>query len=261
MDIATLLTRFWHLRYAVLAAAVVSVIAAAAIAYHVTVWPPSIKDAKLRIATAQTQILLDSPRSTIGDLSSPVEPLASRAEIYTQFLQTEEVRARIAKVTGLPAGSFAVEGQTDGVSPVTGQDQRAAELLTESPGARVFFRSENGSPIISIFTQAPTMTTAVGLANGAAKAIGSYVTHLQKRQQIPGVSRLQIDRLGRAHGGVINGGVGRVQVALTAAGFFIVLCVALLIWSNVLLDIRRARRRGDRLDAEWAAAKMAAGRS
>lgn len=261
MDIATLLTRFWNLRWAVLAAAVLSIVIAVFLAYNVSLFPPSIKQAKLQVAAAQTQILLDSPRSTIGDISSPVEPLASRAEIYTQFLQSDEVHDRIARVTGLPANSFTVEGQAAGAASVPSQDQRANELLTEAAGTRVYFRSESGSPIISILTQASDPTLAVGLANGAATATARYVSDLQARQHIPRLSRLQITQLGTAQGGVINSGVGKTQVLLTALGIFVVLCVLLLIASNVLVDIRRARRRGDRLDAEWAAASVGASES
>lgn len=253
MDVATLITRLWNLRRAVLAAAVVSIIVATLTAYHVSLVPPSIKQPKLRIAAAQTQILLDSPRSTIGDLSVPVGPLADRAEIYSQFLETEEVRARIASVAGIPTDALDVEGQTDGTAPVPGQDQRAQELLTETPTTRVFFRSQVDSPVISILTQAHDPRTAIGLANGAAKAIGQYVVDLQHRQSIPRADRLQIQQLGAAQGGYVNSGVGKSQVALTGVGVFLVLCVLILAGSKVLVDVRLARRRGDRLDADWAA--------
>src|SRR3954469_12369641 len=110
MDIATLLTRLWNLRRALIVVAVAAVLIAIAMTYKVSLSPPSIKQPKLRIASAQTQILLDSPNSAIGDLTSDVGPLADRAAIYTQFLGSEEVRAKIAKVTGLAPNSFVMEG-------------------------------------------------------------------------------------------------------------------------------------------------------
>lgn len=252
MDIATLLTRLWNLRMAVAIAACISIVGALMLTYKVGLFPPSIKEPKVRIAAAQTQILLDSPNSTIGDLDSPVAPLADRAEIYTQFLETEEVRAGIAEVTGLPANSFIVEGQRGGQLAVPGQEQEANNLAVESTVRRVFFRSEKGSPIISVFAQAPETKVAIGLADGAAEAISTYVTKLQDRQRIPGVRRLRIEQLGQAQGGPVTAGVDKIQVVTTAIGLFLVCCVLILVGANVITDLRRARAERRRLDPDWA---------
>jgi hypothetical protein len=252
MDIASILTRLWNLRTAVLVAVAVSVVGALMLTYKVSLLPPSIKQPKVQISAAQTQILLDSPNSTIGDLDSPVAPLADRAEIYTQFLETEEVRAGIAKVTGLPASSFVVQGQRGGQLAVPGQEEEANNLAVESTGRRVFFRSEKGSPIISVYVQAPETKVAIGLANGAAEAISSYVTRLQNRQRIPSVRRLRIEQLGEAQGGPVTGGVDKVQVLMTAIGLFLASCILILIGSNVITDLRRARAERRQLDPDWA---------
>ena len=255
MDIAALLTRLWNLRRAMVVAVVLSVVIGIALTYKVSLSPPSIKQPKLRIASAQTQILLDSPNSAIGDLSSDTGPLADRAAIYTQFLESEEVRAKIAKVTGLPPNSFVMEGQSSTFgSP--GADQRSQQIITEAPINRLFFSSERGSPVIQIISQSPDPKIAFGLADGAAKAISEYVTTLQDRQRIPALRRLRIEQMGAAQGGYINSGIGRSQVVVTTIGVFLVLVVLLLVASNVIVDFRRARNRGDQLDAEWAESQV-----
>lgn len=254
MDLAALLTRLWKLRAAVAIAAVCAVLGAIALTYDVSLLPPTIKDPKLDISAAQTQIFLDSPNSTIGDLDSPVAPLAERAEIYTQFLETEEIRAGIAKVARLPAESFIVEGQRGGQLALPGSEQRANELVVESSVRRVFFRSEKGSPIISVYAQAPEASVAIGLANGAAQAISDYVTKLQDRQRIPGYRRLRIEQVGQASGGPVNKGAEKGQLGVTALGLFLLGCVIVLVGAKVLADLRRVRSDERRSDPDWPAA-------
>lgn len=243
MDLSVALHKIWQRKLWLVPIAVLAAVGALAINYDVEPGlPPKLNDKHRSIGAAQTAVLLDSPQSTLADLDAPITPLAQRAEVYAQFLQSQQMREAIAKETNLPPNTIQLQGQRGGQLPVPGSAQRANELILDSAGRRVFFRSEQGSPIISIFTQGSSAEEAVLLANGAARGTAAYVAQLQEKQRIPTPRRVRIRQLGEAQGGRINKAeVGKILLVLTAAGLFVFGSLLLLGFINVLHGFQRAR--------------------
>ena len=62
-------------------------------------------------------------------------------------------------------------------------------------------------PMLDIFAQAPTTTTATTLANAAVAGLRQYLSSTSASQRIPNRDQVRLLQLGQARGEVINHGV------------------------------------------------------
>src|SRR4051812_28508474 len=104
MDIVIILRRLVRLWPFVCLAAVVAVTVGLALTYKVSVLPPSIKQDRLQYGTASTQILIDTPRSALGDTQGDFAPLNARASVFSKLVQSLPARQAIARQSGIPVG-------------------------------------------------------------------------------------------------------------------------------------------------------------
>ena len=214
---------------------VIALFAAILTAYQVSVSPPGLHKRTLQVSAASSQILVDSPKSTLvsGGSTDTFDALATRAKIYGQYLSSLEARRQIAKKVGVPPATIATAGP---YSPETGQTayesqpagERANELLKEGAVNRLVFTAQEGVPILSVSSQAPTTERAIALANASFQVLTDYVNSLEAEDK-PVSDGVTLRELGTPQGGTLGSSNGKILMVLAFLAVFGLGCGAILI--------------------------------
>jgi hypothetical protein len=227
--------QLWQRKLLVGLVFVIALFAAILTAYQVSVSPPGLHKRTLQVSAASSQILVDSPKSTLvsGGSTDTFDALATRAKIYGQYLSSLEARRQIAKKVGVPPATIATAGP---YSPETGQTayesqpagERANELLKEGAVNRLVFTAQEGVPILSVSSQAPTTERAIALANASFQVLTDYVNSLEAEDK-PVSDGVTLRELGTPQGGTLGSSNGKILMALAFLAVFGLGCAAILI--------------------------------
>src|SRR4051812_5218885 len=108
MELVAILRELWQRKVWVAVAAGVALFAALLTAYKL----PSFEKRSLQLGAASSQLLVDSPKSTLvsGADDGTLTTLSARARIYAQYLSSLEARDQIARLSGIPARTISVSG-------------------------------------------------------------------------------------------------------------------------------------------------------
>jgi hypothetical protein len=251
MEFVSIIRELWRRKLLLIPVFVLAVLGALMSAYKL----PSMEKRSLELGAASSQILVDSPASTLveGAESGALTTLATRARVYAQYLSSLEAREDIARESDLPAKVIATSGP---FSADTGRanyepqpsEARANDVLKEGQGYRLVFNAQEDVPIITVSAQAPAAKSATKLARASFVALQQYVKKLQveaskvpDRPPPPGTTAIPVapDRgvtvreLGAPEGGTIGAGN---DVMVMAFAFLAVMgagCVAITILPGV----------------------------
>jgi hypothetical protein len=251
LELANILKELWRRRVWVALGLLVAVVVSASTIYRIGLNPPSLEKKALEFAAADTQLLIDSRRSSLTDLGQDLGPLVTRADVFSRLMTSAPVKRSIAAEVGLPPEGFTAQSQADINRPRAEKEstaeQRANQIRGEGVGYRLFFDVEGNLPVISIASQAPTTKDALRLADGAAVGVAKYIERLKKAQPGPVAAQVQVRRLGKAQGGLVNQGADTTAAALGFGGTFVGACLLILLGSNVVSAWRsKPERRGGR---------------
>jgi hypothetical protein len=254
MELAQILVQLWRRRIAVAAVVALAALAALAMAYRISVLPPGLTHRSVQNGTAQTHILVDSPRSSVADLNRSFDPLTARAQVLSELMTTAPVIDRIAKIAGVPASSITATSDNSTLNVPTSETEptanvRSGDITRESLHYRITFRAEPEQPTVTVFGQAPTAAQAVRITNAAAKGAAAWVKDTQDRQLVPDSRRTQLTQLGAATGGVVNAGASRIVAALAFVAILGVGCLLILLVGNTLPAVRRANAQPHAVEA------------
>lgn len=221
----------------VLAAMVAAVISVS----NVSLLPPKVDEGTLDYYSAQTQILVDSQASSIGDLHRDLSPMVARANVYSRFLTTPAALDVIGARAGIPANEIYAEGpyqlgQARFIQEPTAE-RRGSQLVGRQAPYRLRFDSDPELPIVTVYAEAPTSKEATDLANGVSSGLSDYVTRLQDKEGVPESRRVAIRQLGSTSGAPVTPGAS-TKVAL------FVFVVVFGLWCVGILLVRR-------LSAAW----------
>jgi len=227
-------------------------IAAIYSAYQINLNPPGIHNRELSVSAASSQILIDSPQSTLvtGAEAGTLDALATRAKIYGQYLSSLAARAKIAKRVGIPAQTISTSGP---FSPANGQqgyasqpaDERAEELLQEGAQNRLVFTAQEGVPILTVSAQAATSDRAVALASASFATLKEYVQEL-RTDGTPVRNGVIVRQLGAPEGGTLGGSNNAILMVLA---FLLVVglgCAAILVVPTFVARWRALNRLDQR---------------
>ena len=210
---------------------VVAAIAATLSVYRID--GTGLKPRALQYSSASTQVLVDSPKSVLGNLSQSFEPLSARAAVYANFMASPAVLEVIGRQVGLEGGQLYAAGPVNPQAPRVVQEptdlKRNVQITGETNPYRLNFINNSLQPTINIYSQAPNTAQAVALANAAVVGLQRYVEEGQRASKTPGAARVEIRQLGPAVGGVVNGGVSKALFALVFLAVFALWCVMLLV--------------------------------
>jgi hypothetical protein len=239
MELTRALKALWKRRWLVALGVVIAAIAATVSAFSVSLFPPSLTPRTNTFATASTQILVDTPNSAFANLEEEVEPLNTRAAVFSRFLASPLAITLIAREAGLPVDAIEGQGPYEQNLPLFEQEptaeKRSSQIVGERALYRLRFENNPDLPIVTVFAQAPTAAEAHRLADAAPEALSAYISGIQTSQKTPPKRRVEVRQLGDATGGVVNGGAN-AQIAVLV--FFVVL----VLWCLLLIPAHTIAR-------------------
>jgi hypothetical protein len=235
MELARILKSLWRRRYWLGIGILIAVAAATVSVFQVGLFPPSLISRTNVFSTASTQILVDTPNSAFANLGEEVEPLNTRAQVFSRFLASPIATQLIAREAKLPADAIEGQGPYEQNLPLFEQEptaeKRSSQIIGERALYRLRFENNPTLPIISVYAQAPTSDSANRLADAVPAALASYIKSIQEKQNTPAGLRVEVRQLGDATGGVVNAGANAQIAALV---FFVVL----IGWCLLLIPAR-----------------------
>jgi len=234
MEFALVLRELSKRRILLLVGVLVAVAAAVFSVYRLD--GASLKPKTLQYSSANTQVLVDSPKSVLGNLSQSFEPLSIRASVYANFMASPAVLAVIGQQVGLSGGQIYAAGPVNPQQPRVVQEptalKRNVEITGETNPYRLEFSNNTSQPTINIYAQAPKTAQAIALANAAVVGLQRYVADLQRASGTPSAARVTIRQLGPAIGGVVNGGISKALAVMVFVMVFLLWCVLVLVGSR-----------------------------
>lgn len=238
MGLGIRIRRLWRLKLGLVLSVVLALLAA--------VW--SMSRSGLEMATAHTEVLVDTPSSIMTDLrenSYSIDGLLNRAVVLGNVIASPPVEARIAQRADVPAALLRIEAPiTAHVAslPLNSQNSRSmTDILKSNEQYRIAIDANPAVPILDIYTQTPTAQSAAALANAAVDELKAYVTGLASTQATPAQDQTRIEQLGQATGTVINQGVQYQVAVLAFILIFLLSCATTMFVSRI--------REGWRLEA------------
>lgn len=204
-------------------------------AYRVNASPFGLEKRALTVAAASSQILVDSPDSTLvaGAELGTFEALSTRAKIYGQYLASLTARQEIARLAGVPARSISTSGpfsSATGQTAYTSQssEERAGELLQEGAANRLVFTAQEGVPILTVDAQSASSETAIALAGASFATLKQYVRNLEANGR-PVRLGVTVRQLGEPEGGTLGGNNNLMLMVLAFLVVFGLGCAAILV--------------------------------
>jgi hypothetical protein len=186
----------------------------------------------LQYSAASTQVLVDANASVLGDDLQSTEALSARAEVYANFMASPAILDIVGRQVGLSGEQIYAAGPVNAAEPRVEQEptalKRNLQLTGETKPYRLNYEAQGNLPTITIYSQAPTTTMAVALANAAVVGLQRYVARAESTSAIPKSSRIVIRQLGPASGGVVDGSVSKTLAAMVFAAVFLLWCALLL---------------------------------
>lgn len=188
-EIAAVLQRFWRLRLLMLIAVVIGIVAALLSIFRVDTESPFLHSKSFERGVAETQVLIDSRTSALTNVGLDITALTTRAQVFVQFVDTPQVRERIAQRMGIDSNDLAITVYTQRAAGVPVRDptagQRGNEIANQALGLRLEVLAQSDLPLITFNAQAPTGQEASKLAAAAADSTIDYVDGLAKGSEPP----------------------------------------------------------------------------
>jgi hypothetical protein len=239
------LRELWGQKIGLALALAVALLAASRVLFHIGFLPPRIEAKPQGLASASTQLIVDTPRSSAIDLREDTYSftgLTNRALLLGNVMASLPVREYIARRAGVPAQQIRVSAPLTPEQPrvvTDGAHQPKTSDILRSPNEyRVSVQANPTVPVLDVFAEAPDGGAAAKLANASVDGLRDYLAALASAHGTPVSRQVNLVQLGRAHGGTINPGAGIVLAALV---FFLVFGLA----SAAVLFVSRVRRGWD----------------
>lgn len=226
MELGKHLRELARLRAAAVACLAVALLAAISASYQIHLFPPGLQTRPLQIATATSEILVDTPYSTAVDTRggrADFDMMTSRATLLGNVIASPPVLEYIARRAHVPAAQLRAQPPLTPDFPrplaAAGQERSAKDILKLPDEYRINVQVDPSVPVMRILADAPTAAKAVALSTAAVNGLQDYLDAIAARDGTPAQNRIRLEPLGKAHGVVINGGV-RLQASILA--FFVV---------------------------------------
>jgi hypothetical protein len=228
----------WNIRRWVIGCCAFAFLAAVWSVAGIGLFPPKLKSRSLEMAAATTQVVVDTPRSTLVDIRQDtydLNALTNRAVLLGNVMSSPQVRADIARRAHVPFDSLQV------IPPLTprqprviseaGTEKHASDILKLNGQYRLNIEANPTVPFLRIYAQTPSAESAGALANAAVDGVRAYLDGLAQTTGTPVEQQVRLTQLGRAHGEVINKGIRWRGALLVFFLMFGVSC-ATVIWVN-----------------------------
>jgi hypothetical protein len=239
-----------RLRVGVTASLLLAVLAAVWGVADISLTPPKLTPRSLKMGTAFTQVVVDTPKSAILDLRQQtydIESIKNRAVLVGNVMASPPVLTSIARRANVRADALQIVTPRTPAEPrpraELGDKKGPGDILESTNQYRLDIQANPTVPVLDVYAQAPSAAAAEQLANAAVDGLGDYLRELAGSQRTPEEMQVELRQLGRARGEVINDGI-ELQVAVVL--FLLVFAVS----SAAVVVISRVRQG-------WVAAEAA----
>jgi hypothetical protein len=228
------------LRVGVAASVLLAAFAAVWSVANVSLLPPGLHSRALDMASAQAQVVVDTPNSAVLDMrqdTTDIEPLKNRAVLIGTLMGSAAVRADIARRAGVPVERLQIVAPRTPEQPrpieQSGQKKGPGDLVKSTDQYRLDVQANPTVPLLTIDAQAPTAEAAQRLANASVAGLGDYLSGLASSQKTPKQMEVRLRQLGTAKGTVINHGVKLQVVLIVFSLVFALSCAATVLIARV----------------------------
>jgi hypothetical protein len=242
MGIGMRMRSLWRLRGGVAVCVLLAVLAALWSLDKISLAPPRLTPRALEMATASTQVVVDTPTSAILDLRQDTysfEGLRNRSVLLGNLIASQPLREEIARRANVPVEVLQVAAPRTPDQPRavagTSADRHTTDILRSNDQYRLNIQANPTVPVLDVNAQAPTAHSAALLANAAVDTLERRLDLLARSEQTPAKDRINLIQLGRASGVVINSGV-KWQAAILAFLVTLGLSCATLIFLSRLRE-------------------------
>lgn len=227
MTLARILLRLWKLRLWLVPGVLLAGAAAAAsvMTSHTTVY-----------ATASTQMLVDSPASTLANAQSDMTGYVARAVVFARLMTSTEALSYIGKAAGIPGNLIDANGPLEVNGAATASHPpvqiQGGKDLPVSATYKLSFNQNPELPTVDVYAQAPTTAQAIALASGAVTGFSNFISQSDKNK-LPPNRRIEVRQLGAATGGLVDSGASKKIAVLIFAAVLALWCGVVLFVSNL----------------------------
>lgn len=247
MRLGAYLRELWSHKLGLLACAALATLAMVQVVYGLALSPPGIGANSLKVASAWTRVIVDTPKSTVVDPETDaytLESLSNRALILGNVMASLPVRQYIAERAGVDAERIRVE------PPLTPEQPRAmvdsahaphvSDILRRPDEYRLSVEADPMAPVLDLYAIAPTAGAATKLADASVGGLRDYLAATAARQHTPPRYRIRLEQLGQAVAGSIDAGSPLQIAVLTFLLSFALSCLGLLLLVRIRLGWRKA---------------------
>jgi hypothetical protein len=253
MQLGMHMRELWGQKVGLALALLIAILAASRVLFGLSLIPPGLQHHSLGVASASTQVIVDTPRSSVIDLREDTYSftgLTNRALLLGNVMAGLPVREYIAKRAEVPATSIRVSAPLTPEQPRVVADgahqPKTSDILRSPDEYRLSIQANPTVPVLNIYSEAPDGEAAGKLANAAVDGLRDYLAVLANEHSTPSDDQVSLVQLGRASGSSIDDGAG-IQLAILVFLFVFALS------SAAVLFITRVRRG-------WAASEGLEGR-
>jgi hypothetical protein len=232
----------WGQKIGLSIALAIALIAATRVLFSIGLFPPSLESSSMGLASASTQAIVDTPRSSVIDLRADTYSftgLTNRALLLGNVMASLPVREYIARRAGVPASLIRVQAPLTPEQPRVVTDgahqPKTSDLLRSPEEYRINVQANPTVPVLDIYAEAPNGSSAAKLANASVEGLRDYLGALASQHGTPLARQVQVVQLGRASGGTIDSGAG-IRLAILVFVFVFALAAA------AVLFVGRVRR-------------------
>jgi hypothetical protein len=228
-----------------------ALLAAVLSAYRPTLSPLGMQQRNLQIAAASTEILIGRPNA-LPNNSIAYEAAVNAGLLAANVMISPAVTDIVGRKLGIdPQAIQATPPATDNVPAALiqpGPSGGPEDIFALPDHYKLELEQDPTSPMLFVYTQAPTGADAVRMANAFAQGLVAYLKQLQTRHAVPVNQQLSVEQLGGAEGGTAHTG------GLTQIMFLVFIATLLLALATFSKFARLLEQRGlDRSRAQRAA--------
>ena len=214
MGLGIRLRTLWEMRSWVVGCVLFALLVAVWSVAKISILPPGLESRALHMATASTQVVVDTPKSTLVDTRQDtysLESLTNRAVLLGNVIASPPVRQSLAEHARVPFDSLQVLPPLTPEQPraiaEAGTERHTSDILKLNDEYRLSIQANPTVPVLQIYAQTPSAESAAALANAAVDSLRDYMGDLAGSKKTPFNAQIQLTQLGRAHGEVVNGGI------------------------------------------------------
>jgi hypothetical protein len=243
MNLHEVARRLWEERISALIVAVLAVVVAILITFHVSLSGPSLRPRALQLGVAQTSVLIDSHRSTIASTAGS-KGLAGVTINLAELMNSQVIIAPIARALGVAPDNIGVQVQVSQKIPLSQsqplEPQVGTEILTTRRHYYLVVHDISGGQIIGLYAQAPTGRMALARVVAAEHSLTAYVAAATHSGRVGRPNQIVVRQLGNVYGRTLDPHVSEDAAVLIAVLAWILVMIALITLKN---QARRERSR------------------